>query len=108
MGYNNPPEPLDIETADIEEIKEAVQVLKIQTASPSDKGAEAVQAVERIEKKASKLREWAERRGEEFASEVTKAVGKQTGTWLTGGFALWLVDQLLGLSKLAHAWLQAL
>jgi hypothetical protein len=85
MGHNNPPEPLE----------------------PADKGADAVQAVLRIEAKASKLRQWAERRGEELASEVTKAVGKQIGTWTTTGFALWLADQLLDLSKFVHVWLEA-
>jgi hypothetical protein len=105
MGHNNPPEPL--EPADIDEIKADIQVLKTQTASPSDKGAEAVQAVLRIEAKASKLRQWVERRGEELASEVTKGVGKQIGTWTTTGFALWLADQLLDLSKFVHVWLEA-
>lgn len=107
MGHNNPPERLEIESFDIQEIKQALQELKAQLPSPPDKGAEALRVVEKIEAKTSKLREWVERRAEEFTSEAAKAAGKQTGTWLTGGFVIWLVDQLLGLTKLAQAWIDA-
>jgi hypothetical protein len=108
MGHNNPPEGLEIEPSDIDEIKEAVEVLKVQRPSAPDKGAEALQAVERIESKVSKLREWLERRGEEFASEATKAAGKQAGTWLSVTAVGVLVDKLLGLSNVVRAWIDAL
>jgi hypothetical protein len=108
MGHNNPPEGLEIEPSDIGEIKEAVEVLKVQRPSAPDKGAEALQAVERIESKVSKLREWLERRGEEFASEATKAAGKQAGTWLSVTAVGVLVDKLLGLSTVVRAWIDAL
>jgi len=108
MGHNLPPEPLEIELSDIEELTQSVYALKAQPESPPDKGDAALQAVITVESKASKLREWAERRGEEFASEAAKAAGKQVGTWLTGAFVIWLVDQILGLSHVARMWLDAL
>jgi hypothetical protein len=108
MGHNRPPEPLEIDPADIDELNYAVQVLREQPVSPPNKGEVALNAVTVIEAKASRLRAWAERRGEEFASEATKAAGKQTGTWLTGAFVLWLVDRMLDLSHIVHAWLKAL
>jgi len=107
IGHNQLPEPLEIELSDIEELTQSVYALKAQPESPPDKGGTA-QAVITVESKASKLREWAERRGEEFASEAAKAAGKQVGTWLTGAFVIWLVDQILGLSHVARMWLDAL
>jgi hypothetical protein len=108
MGHNQLPEPLEIELSDIEELTQSVYALKAQPESPPDKGDAALQAVITVESKASKLREWAERRGEEFTSEAAKAAGKQVGTWLTGAFVIWLVDQILGLSHVARMWLDAL
>jgi hypothetical protein len=108
MGHNQPPESLKIESTDIDELTHAIQVLKEQPELPPDKGEAARKAVTSIENQAFKLREWAERRGEEFASEAAKAAGKQLGTWLPGTFVIWLVDQMLGLSHLAHVWLKAL
>ena len=107
MEHNQLPEPLEIELSDIEELTQSVYALKAQPESPPDKGGTA-QAVITVESKASKLREWAERRGEEFSSEAAKAAGKQVGTWLTGAFVIWLVDQILGLSHVARMWLDAL
>jgi hypothetical protein len=107
MGHNNPPESIDIEPSDIDEIKEAVDVLKVQRPSAPDKGAEALQVVERIESKVSKLREWLARHGEEFASEAFKAAGKQAGTWLSVSVVGVLVDKLLGLSTVVRAWVDA-
>ena len=44
MGHNNPPEGLEIEPSDIDEIKEAIEVLKVQRPSALDKGAEALRS----------------------------------------------------------------
>jgi len=67
MGHNLPPEPLEIESIDINELTHAIQALKEQPESPPDKGEAALKAITSIESKASKLRGWAERRDEEFA-----------------------------------------
>jgi len=73
--------------------------------SSPDKWAEALQAIERLETKTSKLRERIERREEEFFSEATKAAGKQAGTWLAGTFVIWLVGQMLVFrSLLTRGW----
>jgi hypothetical protein len=108
MEHNQPPEPGEIELSDIEELTQSVYPLKAQPESPPDKDDAALQAVITVESKASKPREWAERHGEEFTSEAAKAAGKQVGTWLTGAFVIWLVDQILGLSHVARMWLDAL
>jgi hypothetical protein len=108
MGHNQPPESIDIDPADIQELGQAIQVLKAQPESPADKGKVALETLQTIEAKASKFRAWAERRGEEFASEATKAAGKQTGTWLSVTAVGVLVDHLLGLSTVVRLWLEAL
>ena len=108
MEHNQPPEPREIELSDIEELTQSVYPLKAQPESPPDKGDAALQAVITVESKASKPREWAERHGEEFTSEAAKAAGKQVGTWLTGAFVIWLVDQMLGLSHAGRMWLDTL
>lgn len=105
MGYNNPPEGMKIQRSDIDEIKGAVRAPKAQPPSSPDKWAEALQAIERLETKTSKLRERIERREEEFFSEATKAAGKQAGTWLAGTFVIWLVGQMLVFrSLLTRGW----
>jgi len=38
MGHNLPPEPLEIELSDIEELTQSVYALKAQPESPPDKG----------------------------------------------------------------------
>jgi hypothetical protein len=108
MGHNRPPEPIDIDPSDIQEIGQAIQVVKALPESPDDKGEAALETVKTIEAKASKLRAWMERRGEEFASEAAKAAGKQTGTWLSVTAVGMLVDHLLGLSTLIRLWAEAL
>lgn len=107
IGHNEP--PADVLTADdIRELREAVDLLKAQPVEPADKGASALAAVAAMETSRQKLTQWAVGLGDAFVTEATKEAGKQFGKWGPATFFIWVMNQILGLSKAVDAWVKML
>lgn len=111
IGHNNPPEVLEPEPLDADdraEILESLEVLKAQPVEPSDQGEAARGAILQLETKGQKLPAWLLGQGQVFTAEAVKEAGKQFGKWGPRAFWLVVLDQLLGVTRYAEAWLRAL
>jgi hypothetical protein len=119
IGHNNPPgpiEPAPLSDKDLDEIEEALAVLKKQPSVPILPGTEARTAVALLMKLGDRLRPLARATGaylaqqaDNFVTEAVKEAGKEAGKRIIQS-PLWLpiIYKLPALADAAHQWLQSL
>jgi len=113
IGHNKPPEPIDDSPAtrgDIQELRKALETLKLQPPIPDTQGQQDAEAAkEKVESVASKISVWLGTQANNFVTEFMKEAGKESGKWASR-LAIWstLGSALAALAGTVGHWLNSI
>ena len=111
-GHNNPPEPIEdapLSSGEWQELRRLIDVLKTQTALPTQEPTETIQAPGWLKVLTGKVLSFLGRHSEEFSSEFAKKLGENAAD-MAKWYAAWnlLSGQISGLGDAISAWLRSL